>query len=152
MSRVLQCMCLNLTQANQTRHKGLRGQYPGVRHIHSLHVRCGWIQLSVSNSCHLSSFTLWFAATHRWRKLLVEEGSHIQSYPCGRCFPCISRVLSAVLGQGSGVIGVAKENSHPTWLPLSESSDLIEPSLGMVSSLVPWGYNPAPSLIDHKDR
>ena len=116
----------NRTQrASWTRHRSK---------IHPLIIctRCGWIQLSVCNSCHLSSFTLWFAATLRWRKLLVEEKSHIQSYPCGTCFPCISRVLSAVLWARSRVSSVGgKLTSHSTLTPTfpPQSYDLIE-SLG----------------------
>ena len=135
----------NRTQrASWTRHRS-------KTHPLIIRTRCGWIQLSGSNSCHLSSFTLWFAATLRWRKLLVEEKSHIQSYPCGRCFPCISHVLLAVLGARSRVSSVWQRKTHIAFdfdshfsLPVDR-----EPWEWCLSGWsMPWGYKCACSFIE----
>ena len=130
-----------------------------IRHRSKIHpliicTRCGWIQLSVSNSCHLSSFTLWFAATLRWRKLLVEEKSHIQSYPCGTCFPCISRVLSAVLGARSRVSSVWQRKTHIAFdfdshfSPPAIWSDREPWEWRLCGWSMPWGYKCACSFIE----
>ena len=74
-------MCCSWFKSGQSQRASWRRRRSKDTSTHFNWVRCGRTHLSVSNSYHLSSFTLWFAATHRWRKLLVEKGSHIQSYP-----------------------------------------------------------------------
>ena len=115
--RMHACAALDLGQANQTRYKGLRGEDAGIK-IHPSEVWSNSLVLSVSNSSNAS----------------LQKVPHSVLPFVGRIYVCMLNFLHkpcalAVLGQGSGVIDMAKENSHPTLtstflLPM-ESSDLI---------------------------
>ena len=120
-------------------HKGFRGQRQG-RYSHSF--SWGVVDMLVAVNKYLPPviICLWFAATVRWRRLLVKEMSHIQSWPLWLMASLHKRVLSGILW---------KAQMTPVWqAKLHRLPDSHFPTCliqkGLLYMYISWGRDCAP--------